>query len=43
MVRFVDLHMVKAEPVDYIGRPNPIADQLTRIAGRLSQLAGSLD
>jgi hypothetical protein len=34
-VRFVDLHMVKVEPVDELSRPNPITDQLTRVAGRL--------
>ncbi len=41
-VRFVDLHGVKAEPVDELGRPNAIADQLTRIAARLGQLAAQL-
>ena len=41
-VRFVDLHSVKAEPLDELGRPNLITDQLTRIAGRLGQLAAQL-
>jgi hypothetical protein len=41
-VRFVDLHSVKAEPVDELGRLNRIADQLTRIAARLAQLARQL-
>jgi hypothetical protein len=41
-VRFVDLNSVKAEPVDDLGRPNAIKDQLTRIAGRLGQLAAQL-
>jgi len=41
-VRFVDLHAVQAEPVDDLGRPNAITDQLTRIAGRLGQLAAQL-
>src|SRR5262245_51901618 len=41
-VRFVDLNSVKAEPIDDLGRPNAITDQLTRIAGRLGQLAGQL-
>jgi hypothetical protein len=41
-VRFVDLHAVEAEPIDDLGRPNAITDQLTRIAGRLGQLAGQL-
>jgi hypothetical protein len=41
-VRFVDLNGVKAEPVDDLGRPNAITDQLTRIAGRLGQLAAQL-
>jgi len=41
-VRFVDLHSVKAEPVDELGRLNRIADQLTGIAARLAQLAGQL-
>jgi hypothetical protein len=38
----VDLHGVGAEPVDDLGRPNAITDQLTRIAGRLGQLAAQL-
>ena len=41
-VRFVDLHSVEAEPVDDLGRPNTITDQLTRIAARLGQLAAQL-
>ena len=41
-VRFVDLNSVKAEPVDDLGRPNAITDQLARIAGRLGQLAAQL-
>jgi hypothetical protein len=41
-VRFVDLHSVQAEPIDDLGRPNAITDQLTRIAGRLGQLAAQL-
>src|SRR5262245_4928898 len=41
-VRFVDLHIVKAEPTDELGKPDPITDQMTRIAGRLSQLAAQL-
>ena len=41
-VRFVDLHSVEAEPVDDLGRPNAITDQLTRIAARLGQLAAQL-
>jgi predicted transcriptional regulator len=41
-VRFVDLHAVEAEPIDDLGRPNAITDQLTRIAGRLGQLAAQL-
>ena len=41
-VRFIDLHAVQAEPTDELGRPNAIADQLQRIAGRLSQLATQL-
>jgi hypothetical protein len=41
-VRFVDLHSVKAEPLDELGRPNPITDQLTRIAARLGQHAAQL-
>src|SRR5258708_15243008 len=41
-VRFVDLHAVKAEPIDDLGRPNAITDQLTRIAARLGQLAAQL-
>jgi hypothetical protein len=41
-VRFVDLHSVQAEPVDDLGRPNPITDQLTRVTGRLGQLAAQL-
>lgn len=41
-VRLVDLHAVQAEPVDDLGRPNAITDQLTRIAGRLGQLAAQL-
>jgi hypothetical protein len=41
-VRFVDLHAVEAEPVDDLGRPNAITDQLTRIAARLGQLAAQL-
>jgi hypothetical protein len=41
-VRFVDLHSVKAEPLDELGRPNAITDQLTRIAGRLGQLVAQL-
>jgi hypothetical protein len=42
-VRFVDLNAVKAEPIDDLGRPNAITDQLTRVAGRLGQLAAQLD
>jgi hypothetical protein len=42
-VRFVDLNAVKAEPIDDQGRPNAITDQLTRVAGRLGQLAAQLD
>jgi hypothetical protein len=34
---------VKAEPIDDLGRPNAITDQLTRVAGRLGQLAAQLD
>jgi hypothetical protein len=41
-VRFVDLHAVQAEPVDDLGRPSATTDQLTRIAGRLGQLAAQL-
>ena len=43
-VKFVDLHAAeKAEPpVDDLGRPNANTDQLTRIAGRLGQLAAQL-
>ena len=41
-VRFVDLHSVEAEPVDDLGRPNPITDQLVRVAGRLGQFAAQL-
>jgi phenylalanine-4-hydroxylase len=41
-VRFVDLHSVQAEPIDDLGRPNAITDQLTRIAGRFGQLAAQL-
>ena len=41
-VRFVDLRGVEAEPVDELGRPNAITDQLTRIAARLGQLAAQL-
>ena len=41
-VRFVDLHAVQAEPIDDLGRPNAITDQVTRIAGRLGQLAAQL-
>ena len=41
-VRFVDLNSVKAEPIDELGRPNAITDQLTRIAARLGQLAAQL-
>ena len=42
-VRFVDLNAVKAEPIDDLSRPNAITDQLTRVAGRLGQLAAQLD
>jgi hypothetical protein len=41
-VRFVDLHAVKSEPVDDLGRPDATTDQLVRIAGRLGQLAAQL-
>jgi hypothetical protein len=43
-VKFVDLHSAeKSEsPVDDLGRPNANTDQLTRIAGRLGQLAAQL-
>jgi hypothetical protein len=41
-VRFVDLNAVKAEPIDDLGRPNAITDQLTRVAGRFGQLAAQL-
>ncbi len=41
-VRFVDLHSVEAEPVDDLGRPFPITNQLMRVAGRLAQLAAQL-
>jgi hypothetical protein len=41
-VRFVDLNSVKAEPVDDLGRPNAITDQLTRMAEHLGQLAAQL-
>ncbi len=41
-VRFVDLNAVKAEPIDDQGRPNAITDKLTRVAGRLGQLAAQL-
>jgi hypothetical protein len=41
-VRFVELRAVEAKLVDDLGRPDPITDQLTRIAGRLGQLAAQL-
>ena len=41
-VRLVNLHAANDDAVDELGRPHPVTDQLTRISGRLGQLAAQL-